>query len=130
MKAVEKIGYPQLTAGETIEALGLFLDNLPFRADIYWPKNYQVNLEREGDELHFQIMIAPRSCYVGGLKISTVEGVRKVSLTFNHDIDMHHKKRIDHIKTALRRMIVAVAYRDYAYNKMAAQNKLKDTTTN
>jgi hypothetical protein len=131
MEYVEKVGYPQLTAGETVEALGLFLDNLPFKANIYWPKNYQVNLVREDDDLHFQIMVAPRKLYVGGLKISTVDGCRKVSLTFNHDIQMTPKQRVDHIKTALRRMIVAVAYRDYSHNKLLAQGKpMKVTVTN
>jgi len=123
MQAVDKVGYPQLSAAETVEALGLFLDKCEYRSDIYWPKSYQVNVTRTGDELHFQVMTLPAKDYVGGLKVTTVDGNRKVTLDLSPRVAMEKKKRIDHIKTALRRMIVTVAYRDYWLEKNTQQSE-------
>lgn len=133
MKAAQRVVYNRLTTAETVQALALLLDKIPYRTDTYWPKNYRVEVKL-ADELcadtRLNVFFPGKNLFVGTVIVTGPGYAREVYLNSNPDSGLTDKEEFDHIKTALRRMIVAVAYRDFAVEKKAKEDRKKELLIN
>lgn len=121
-KTIDRHDYELLTEKETIVALILAIDKMALLEESYWSNNFRLDVKRENDKnntIFYHLTNTDKQVVFGTLVVKnpprgSQDNNRVVSIIYPADSPFTAEKQATKVKSALRRFVMAIIYRDFA----------------